>query len=96
MKEITKMDGAGIEHMIREEGLKLTPYLDTKGIPTIAVGNTYYENGKKVRMTDPAMSVSNYAAQMECTPPYIYKLWKIGKANFEIVIFSGNNYIIPN
>jgi len=56
MKEITKMDGAGIEHMIREEGLKLTPYLDTKGIPTIAVGNTYYENGKKVRMTDPAMT----------------------------------------
>jgi len=43
-----------------------------------------------------AMSVSNYAAERDCTPPYIYKLWKIGKANFEIVIFSGNNYIIPN
>jgi len=56
MKEITKMDATGIEHMIREEGLKLTPYLDTKGIPTIAVGNTYYENGNKVKMTDPAMT----------------------------------------
>ena len=56
MKEITKMDVAGIEHMIREEGLVLNPYLDTKGIPTIAVGNTYYENGKKVKMTDPAMT----------------------------------------
>lgn len=56
MKEITKMDAAGIEHMIREEGLKLSPYLDTKGIPTIAVGNTYYENGKKVKMTDPAIT----------------------------------------
>ena len=56
MKEITKMDVAGIEHMIREEGLVLNPYLDTKGIPTIAVGNTYYESGKKVKMTDPAMT----------------------------------------
>jgi len=43
-----------------------------------------------------AMSVSNYAAQMGFTPPYVYKLWNIGKANFEIVIFSGSNYIIPN
>jgi len=42
-----------------------------------------------------AMSVSNYAASQNCTPPYIYKLWKTNKAKFEIVIFSGNNYIIP-
>jgi len=42
------------------------------------------------------VSVSQYAKNRDCTPPYIYKLWNTGKADFEIVIFSGNNYIIPN
>jgi len=42
-----------------------------------------------------AMSVSHYAASQNFTAPYVYKLWKTNKAKFEIVIFSGNNYIIP-
>ena len=41
-----------IKHFIEVEGLKLKPYLDTKGIPTIAIGNTYYKNGESVKMTD--------------------------------------------
>ena len=48
-----------------------------------------------IELPEGSMSVSNYAAQRECTPPYIYKLWKEGKAKFEIVIFSGTNFIIP-
>src|ERR1700677_3855268 len=38
------------------EGLSLIPYLDIAGIPTIGYGSTYYENGTKVTMDDPAIS----------------------------------------
>ena len=41
-----------LKHFIEVEGLKLKPYLDTKGIPTIAIGNTYYKNGEPVKITD--------------------------------------------
>lgn len=34
------------------EGLRLQPYVDAVGIPTIGYGNTYYENGAKVKLTD--------------------------------------------
>jgi lysozyme len=34
------------------EGLKLKPYKCSAGIPTIGYGNTYYENGVKVQMSD--------------------------------------------
>lgn len=50
------MDAAGIDFLIKEEGLRLKPYLDSKGIPTIGIGNTYYENGKRVTMKDPVIT----------------------------------------
>lgn len=54
--EIKKLDQAGIEFLILNEGIRLKPYLDSVGIPTIGIGNTYYENGKRVKMTDPPIS----------------------------------------
>lgn len=42
-----------------------------------------------------AMTVSEYCKQRGCTNPYIYALYKRNKANFEIVIFKGINFIIP-
>lgn len=45
-----------LQHFIDVEGLKTKPYLDTRGIPTIAIGNTYYKDGTKVKMTDSALS----------------------------------------
>ena len=42
----------GYKALHDREGLRLKPYLDTRGIPTIAMGNTFYENGKKVTMLD--------------------------------------------
>jgi lysozyme len=50
------MDNKGIEFLVNEEGLVLHPYLDDGGVPTIGVGCTYYENGSRVKMTDPAIS----------------------------------------
>lgn len=40
----------------RFEGLYLTPYLCPAGVPTIGYGATFYENGSRVQMTDPAIT----------------------------------------
>jgi lysozyme len=47
-----KLDSAGQSFIRGEEGDKLAPYLDSRGVPTIGYGNTYYEDGTHVEMTD--------------------------------------------
>lgn len=54
--EIKSVDNKGIEFIVHEEGIILHPYLDSAGIPTIGVGCTYYEDGTRVKMTDPAIT----------------------------------------
>lgn len=51
-----KLDQAGLKLLHQREGLRLKPYLDTEGIPTIALGNTYYLDGRKVTMKDRALT----------------------------------------
>lgn len=51
-----KLDENGYKVLHEREGLRLKPYLDTRGIPTIAMGNTYYLDGKKVTMQDKALT----------------------------------------
>lgn len=46
------LDEKGKQLLLESEGLKLKPYLDTQGVPTIAVGCTFYEDGTPVEMTD--------------------------------------------
>lgn len=46
-------------------------------------------------LPDTAMTVSDYCKQRGCTNPYIYQLYKTHKADFDIVIFKGINFIIP-
>lgn len=53
---IKKLSAQGVDFLMQEEGLKLTPYLDSKGKPTIGVGNTYYPGGRKVKITDPPIT----------------------------------------
>ena len=43
-----KLNSYGYKELHQRAGLRLKPYLDTKGVPTIAMGNTYYPDGKKV------------------------------------------------
>lgn len=50
------MDDNGINFLIQQEGIVLKPYLDSVGIPTIGVGCTYYENGTRVKMSDPPIT----------------------------------------
>lgn len=45
-----KISEKGIKLIQSFESCKLTAYKDVKGIPTIGWGNTYYENGKPVKM----------------------------------------------
>ncbi len=40
----------------RFEGLFLSPYLCPAGVPTIGYGATYYENGVRVTLKDPAIT----------------------------------------
>lgn len=54
--EIKEMSENGLKFLMNNEGVVLKPYLDTKGIPTIGVGNTYYEDGAKVTMADPPIT----------------------------------------
>jgi lysozyme len=56
MTEIKNISADGIEFLIAEEGLILKPYKDSVGIPTIGIGCTYYEDGRRVKMTDPPIT----------------------------------------
>jgi lysozyme len=51
-----RVNDKGITALHKREGLRLKPYLDTKGVPTIAMGNTYYLDGRNVKMSDPELS----------------------------------------
>lgn len=53
-----KLDESGYSELHKREGLRTKPYLDTRGIPTISLGVTYYPNGKKVTMKDCALTLS--------------------------------------
>lgn len=52
-----KLDSIGLKELHKREGLELKPYLDTKGIPTIAMGNTFYLDGRKVTMKDKPLTL---------------------------------------
>jgi lysozyme len=52
-----KLDAIGLKELHTREGLRLKPYLDTKGIPTIAMGNTFYLDGRKVTMKDKPLTL---------------------------------------
>lgn len=54
--KITKISSEGINLIKRFEGLRLKPYRCSAGVPTIGYGNTFYEDGTKVKMTDPEIS----------------------------------------
>lgn len=53
-----KIDTQGIKALHQREGLRLKPYLDTRGIPTIGFGNTFYKDGRKVTMQDKPLTLA--------------------------------------
>jgi len=51
-----KISQKGVELLAELEGIRLKPYLCPAGVPTIGLGNTFYENGTKVTMQDKAIT----------------------------------------
>lgn len=54
--KITNISETGVNLIKSFEGLSLKPYKCPAGVPTIGYGNTFYENGTKVKMTDSAIT----------------------------------------
>ena len=55
-----------LQLIVRFEGIhkkmadgSIAPYLDPVGVPTIGIGTTRYRNGRKVKMSDPYISVDH-------------------------------------
>jgi lysozyme len=51
-----KLNKEGYDLIKLFEGLRLKPYLCSAKVPTIGYGNTFYENNKKVLMSDPPIT----------------------------------------
>jgi len=61
--EIRKLDQAGRDFLAKEEGgYQIKPYLCPAKIPTISAGATYYENGNKVKLSDPMITMERAKA----------------------------------
>lgn len=54
--EIRKISQKGINFLIKEEGIVLKPYLCGGNVPTIGIGCSFYSDGRRVKMTDPAIT----------------------------------------
>jgi lysozyme len=50
------LNNKGYLFITKHEGLSLKPYLCSAKVPTIGYGSTFYENNKKVLMSDPAIT----------------------------------------
>lgn len=69
-----KTSRKGISLILSFEGFSAQPYLDSAGIPTIGYGNTYYPNGKKVTLKDPAITREKGAELFSSVLPVYEKI----------------------
>lgn len=56
MSKITKASDSCIALIKQYEGFRSKPYLCPAKIPTIGYGNTFYEDGRKVSLSDPEIT----------------------------------------
>lgn len=70
-----KISDVGIKLITEFEGLETKPYLDAVKVPTIGYGNTYYEDGTKVTLSDP-----------EITPKRAMELFKLVVVEYEEIV----------
>jgi lysozyme len=63
--KITKTGTTGIEIIKMFEGFRSEPYKCPAGIPTIGYGATFYPDGKKVTMTDKAITEQEGTALLQ-------------------------------
>ncbi len=78
MAEIKTLDNAGILFLKNNEGFRTKPYLDSKGIPTISIGLTYYSDGRRVTMNDPELSPEHAWMEFETILDHYEKaVWSV-------------------
>jgi len=87
--------------LVEFEGLKLNPYLDTAGVPTIGVGTIVYPNGKKVTMQDKPITreqAKQYALDhaTKITLPALNKGLKVPQTQNQIDAIGSLVYNIGN
>ena len=76
--EIKSLDAKGIDFLIKLEGLRLKPYLDSVGVATIGVGCTYYEEGKRVTINDaPITKERAISLFLNILGPYEKLVWSV-------------------
>lgn len=77
-----KLDEKGLQELHKREGLRFKPYLDTKGVPTIAMGNTYYLDGRKVTMKDKPLTLKEAGDLSTITAnKFAYEVDRLVKSN---------------
>jgi lysozyme len=54
--KITRVSEQGLKLIKKYEGFKSKPYLCPSSVPTIGFGSTYYEDGHKVKLSDPSIT----------------------------------------
>jgi len=54
--KVTKVSQEGVNLIKKYEGFKTKPYLCPSKVATIGYGSTYYEDGKRVQLTDSPIS----------------------------------------
>lgn len=67
MAEIKEMDKAGLDFLIQNEGIRLSVYKDSVGVWTIGVGSTYWEDGSRVKETDPQITMDRAISLFKTT-----------------------------
>lgn len=78
MTEIKTLDQRGRDFLAKEEGIKLKPYLDSVGIPTIGIGCTFYPGGRRVTMKDKPLK----------DVPAAWALFDAVNSNFLFTVYS--------
>lgn len=63
--KITKTSKKGIDLIKKYEGFRSKPYRCSAGVPTIGYGATYYPNGQKVKLSDPAIDEKHASILLE-------------------------------
>lgn len=53
---VSEILDVGLPLIKKFEGLRLSPYLCSAGVPTIGYGSTYYSNDMKVSLSDPSIT----------------------------------------
>lgn len=80
----------GLEFIKKHEGLRLKPYLCSAGKPTIGYGCTSYENGRKVQLNDPEITIEQAENLLKIKVAYFSK--EVAKSIKKGIVLTQNQF----